>query len=183
MSSARYDIDFGSYPMEVGRRRIISIEIPRKGGRGIDTIKIKLTIEDDRAIFDLTGSHSTIKTIYNSAYGATFFWCYIRDENLFPEVPLNAGVYRTLSIVVPDDTIVSARWPVAVSGFVMPFEKIMNATFALFSKIMPEKALACAFNIEYHKQAAMIFQAKRNPFLCTMTGWLGVGVVEMERMV
>ena len=101
---------------------------------GLIPIKIKLTIEDDRAIFDLTGSHSTIKTIYNSAYGATFSGVISGMKTFFPEVPLNAGVYRTLSIVVPDDTIVSARWPVAVSGFVMPFEKIMNATFALFSK-------------------------------------------------
>ena len=81
---------------------------------GLIPIRIKLTIEDDRAIFDLTGSHSTIKTIYNSAYGATFSGVISGMKTFFPEVPLNAGVYRTLSIVVPDDTIVSARWPLSL---------------------------------------------------------------------
>ncbi len=141
---------------------------------GLIPIKIKLTIEDDRAIFDLTGSHSTIKTIYNSAYGATFSGVISGMKTFFPEVPLNAGVYRTLSIVVPDDTIVSARWPVAVSGFVMPFEKIMNATFALFSKIMPEKALACAFNIEYLQTGGYDISSKAKPFFMYYD-WLAGG--------
>ena len=141
---------------------------------GLIPIKIKLTIEDDRAIFDLTGSHSTIKTIYNSAYGATFSGVISGMKTFFPEVPLNAGVYRTLSIVVPDDTIVSARWPVAVSGFVMPFEKIMNATFALFSKIMPEKALACAFNIEYLQTGGYDISSQAKPFFMYYD-WLAGG--------
>ena len=141
---------------------------------GLIPIKIKLTIENDRAIFDLTGSHSTIKTIYNSAYGATFSGVISGMKTFFPEVPLNAGVYRTLSIVVPDDTIVSARWPVAVSGFVMPFEKIMNATFALFSKIMPEKALACAFNIEYLQTGGYDSSSQAKPFFMYYD-WLAGG--------
>ncbi len=141
---------------------------------GLIPIKIKLTIDDDRAIFDLTGSHPTIKTIYNSAYGATFSGVISGMKTFFPEVPLNAGVYRTLSIVVPEDTIVSARWPVAVSGFVMPFEKIMNATFALFSQIMPEKALACAFNIEYLQTGGYDVSNKNRPFFMYYD-WLAGG--------
>ena len=31
----------------------------------------------------------------------------------------------------------------------MPFEKIMNAIYEIWSKIMPERAIACAFNLEY----------------------------------
>jgi N-methylhydantoinase B len=31
----------------------------------------------------------------------------------------------------------------------MPFEKIMNAIYEIWSKIMPHRALACAFNLEY----------------------------------
>ena len=31
----------------------------------------------------------------------------------------------------------------------MPFEKIMNAIYEMWSKIMPERAIACAFNLEY----------------------------------
>jgi N-methylhydantoinase B len=31
----------------------------------------------------------------------------------------------------------------------MPFEKIMNSIYEIWSKLMPERALACAFNLEY----------------------------------
>ncbi|MEC7259371.1 MAG: hydantoinase B/oxoprolinase family protein, partial [Pseudomonadota bacterium] len=43
----------------------------------------------------------------------------------------------------------AAEWPTAVTGFLMPFEKIMNAIFEMWSQIMPDRAIACAFNLEY----------------------------------
>ena len=143
-------------------------------GEGLIPIKIKLTIKDDHAEFDLSGSHPAIGTIYNSAFGATFSGVISGMKTFFPEVPLNAGVYRTLSVVVPEDTIVSARWPVAVSGFVMPFEKIMNATFALFSRVIPEKALACAFNIEYLQTGGYDVSGESRPFFMYYD-WLSGG--------
>ena len=54
-----------------------------------------------------------------------------------------------ITVDAPKNSIVSAEWPVAVTGFLMPFEKIMNSIFEMWSKIMPEKAIACAFNLEY----------------------------------
>ncbi len=143
-------------------------------GEGLIPIKIKLTIKDDHAEFDLSGSHPSIGTIYNSAFVATFSGVISGIKTFFPEVPLNAGVYRTLSVVVPEDTIVSARWPVAVSGFVMPFEKIMNATFALFSRVIPEKALACAFNIEYLQTGGYDVSGQSRPFFMYYD-WLSGG--------
>lgn len=116
---------------------------------GLIPIHVKLTIKGDSAEFDLTGSHAAIGSIYNSAFGGTFAAIVSGMKTFFPDVPLNAGLYRTVKVIVPDDTIVSARWPIAVTGFVMTFEKIMNAIFELFSQVVPERAMACAFNIEY----------------------------------
>ena len=42
------------------------------GGEGMIPIRIKMTIKGDRAIYDFTGSHPTIGSIYNSAFGSTF---------------------------------------------------------------------------------------------------------------
>jgi N-methylhydantoinase B len=38
---------------------------------------------------------------------------------------------------------------VAVTGFLMPFEKIMNSIYEIWSGIMPHRAISCTFNIEY----------------------------------
>ena len=50
----------------------------------------------------------------------------------------------------PEGTVVNAGLPHAVTGFCSgPFEKIMNAVFELWSQLMQERAMACAFNLEY----------------------------------
>ncbi len=125
------------------------IDCDPAGGEGLIPIKVKLTIKGDRAIYDFTGSHPTIASIYNSAFGATFSAVAAGMKTFFPDLPLNSGFYRPFEIIAPKDSIVDARWPVAVTGFLMPFEKIMNAIYEMWSKIMPHRAIACAFNLEY----------------------------------
>ena len=118
-------------------------------GEGMIPIKIKMTISGDTINYDFTGSHSVISSIYNSAPGATFSAVVAGMKTFFPDLPLNGGFYRMITVDAPKNSIVSAEWPVAVTGFLMPFEKIMNSIFEMWSKIMPEKAIACAFNLEY----------------------------------
>ena len=118
-------------------------------GEGMIPIRVKLTIKGDRVIYDLTGSHPCIGSIYNSAFGATFSAVVAGMKTFFPDLPLNSGFYRVIDVIAPEDTVVGARWPVAVTGFLMPFEKIMNSIYEIWSKIVPERALACAFNLEY----------------------------------
>jgi N-methylhydantoinase B len=116
---------------------------------GLIPIKVKLTIKGDRAIYDFTGSHPTIGSIYNSAFGTTFSAVAAGMKTFFPDLPLNSGFYRIFEIIAPEGSIVDAKWPVAVTGFLMPFEKIMNAIYEIWSKILPKRAMACAFNLEY----------------------------------
>jgi len=118
-------------------------------GEGMIPIRVKLTKRGDRAIYDFTGSHPCIGSLYNSAFGATFSAVAAGMKTFFPDLPLNSGFYRCFEVIAPEDTVVSARWPVAVTGFLMPFEKIMNSIFEIWSQIMPERAIACAFNLEY----------------------------------
>ena len=119
------------------------------GGEGMIPIRVKTTIAGDKVIYDFTGSHPTIGSIYNSAFGATFSGCVAGMKTFFPDLPLNSGLYRVIEVVAPPDTVVSAKWPVAVTGFLMPFEKIMNSIYEIWSGIMPHRAISCTFNIEY----------------------------------
>lgn len=118
-------------------------------GEGLIPIKTRMTISGDTVHYDFTGSHGTIGTIYNSAFGATFSAVVSGMKSFFPDVPLNSGFYRAIKTTMPEDTVVNARWPVAVTGFVMTFERIMNSIFEIWSGIMPERGMACAFNLEY----------------------------------
>src|SRR5699024_12787020 len=70
---------------------------------------------------------------------------------LSPDVPLIGGSYEAVTAELgAEGTVVNAGWPHAVTGFCAgPNEKVMNAIFELWSHIMPERAMACAFNLEY----------------------------------
>jgi N-methylhydantoinase B len=118
-------------------------------GEGMIPIRIRMTIKGDSIHYDFTGSHPTIASMYNSAPGATFSAVVAGMKTFFPDLPLNSGFYRMIEVTAPKNSVVSAEWPVAVTGFLMPFEKIMNSIFEMWSKIMPERAIACAFNLEY----------------------------------
>lgn len=118
-------------------------------GEGMIPIRIKMTIKGDKVYYDFAGSHPTIGSIYNSAPGATFSAVAAGMKTFFPDLPLNSGFYRIFEIASPANSVVSAQWPVAVTGFLMPFEKIMNSIFEMWSKIIPERAISCSFNLEY----------------------------------
>jgi N-methylhydantoinase B len=120
-------------------------------GEGMIPIKVKLTIEGDQIHYDLSGSHPAVGSFLNSCYGTTFSGVIAGTKTFFPDVPLNSGFYRVVSVDLgPEGSVVNATWPTAVTGFCSgPYEKIMNAIFELWSKIIPERALACSFNLEY----------------------------------
>ncbi|MEQ8497564.1 MAG: hydantoinase B/oxoprolinase family protein, partial [Gammaproteobacteria bacterium] len=144
------------------------------GEEGLIPVRVRLTIRGDSAEFDLTGSHGTIGSMYNCAFGGTFAAIVSGMKTFFPDVPLNAGLYRAVSVIAPENSIVDARWPVAVSGFVMCFEKIMNAIFELFSRVMPERAMACAFNIEYLQTGGYDARGDGRPYFM-LYDWLAGG--------
>ena len=120
-------------------------------GEGLVPIKVKLTIEGDQMRYDLSGSHPAVGTFLNAAFGSATSAVVAGTKTFFPDVPLNAGFYRAVQVDLgPEGSVVNAPWPVAVTGFCSgPYEKIMNAIFEIWSQIMPERAIACSFNLEY----------------------------------
>ena len=120
-------------------------------GEGLVPIKVRMTIEGDQIHYDLTGSHPAVGSFLNTGFGAAFSGLVAGTKTFFPDIPLNSGFYRVASHDLgPEGTVVNAGWPIAVTGFCAgPYEKIMNACFEIWSQIMPERAIACSFNLEY----------------------------------
>jgi N-methylhydantoinase B len=126
------------------------IDMDPEVGDGLIPIKVKMTIQDDQIFYDLSDSHPYIGCFLNSGFGSSLSATYAGTKTFFPEVPLNSGFYRVVKTELPENSVVNAPWPVAVTGFCSgAYEKIMNACFELWSHIIPERALACSFNLEY----------------------------------
>ena len=132
-----------------GRRTTSSTSTPTKG-EGLVRIHVKLTIEGDDLHYDLSGSDPAVGCFLNASFGSGFSAIVAGTKTFFPDVPLNSGFYRVVKAHLPEGSVVNAPWPYAVTGFCSgAYEKIMNATFELWSRVLPERALACSFNLEY----------------------------------
>jgi len=126
------------------------LDIDPDKGEGLVRVHVKLTIDGDDLIYDLTGSDPAVGCFLNAAYGSAFSAIVAGTKTFFPELPLNSGFYRVVKAHLPEGSVVNAPWPFAVTGFCSgAYEKIMNATFELWSAVLPERALACSFNLEY----------------------------------
>jgi N-methylhydantoinase B len=127
------------------------IDVDPGKGEGLVPIKIKLTLDGNGIHYNLVGSAPVVETFLNSGYGTTFSAIYAGTKTFFPDVPLNSGFYAAVTADIgPEGTVVNAGWPYAVTGFCSgPYEKLMNGIFEIWSQIMPERAMACAFNLEY----------------------------------
>lgn len=119
-------------------------------GEGLIPIKVKMTIEGDQIIYDLEGSHHYVGCFLNSAYPATLSALVAGTKAFFPDIPLNAGFFKAFDVKAPENSVVNAPWPVAVTGFCSGvYEKAQAAVIELWSNMMPNRAMACVFNLEY----------------------------------
>jgi N-methylhydantoinase B len=127
------------------------IDLDPNEGEGLVPIRVRLEIDGDTIKYDLSGSHKAVGSFLNAGFGTAFSGIVGGTKTFFPDVPLNSGFYRMMEVELgPEGTVVNAPWPLAVTGFCSgPYEKIMNALFELWSQIMPERAMACSFNLEY----------------------------------
>ncbi|MBD2761062.1 hydantoinase B/oxoprolinase family protein [Kocuria sp. cx-116] len=133
---------------------------------GLVPITIKLTLDGKGIHYDLTGSAEAVSTFLNSGYGTTFSAIYAGTKTFFPDVPLNSGFYAAVTADIGEEgTVVNAGWPHAVTGFCSgPYEKLMNGIFEIWSQVMPERAMACAFNLEYLLVGGRDGRSREKPF-------------------
>lgn len=117
---------------------------------GFVTVDVEMTIDGEEVRYDLSGSDDHIGNFLNATFGTSFSAVVAGTKMFFPDVPLNSGLYRVVSADLPEGTVVDAPEPVPVTGSVAgAYEKVMNAIFELWSEVLPERAMACSFNLEY----------------------------------
>jgi N-methylhydantoinase B len=80
-------------------------------------LAVKVTIDDDGVLFDLTGSDPQRRAPVNSTYSQTFSACaYVLKCLIDVDVPVNAGFYKHVNMIAPAGTVVHATHPAPVVG-------------------------------------------------------------------
>ncbi|WP_298859875.1 hydantoinase B/oxoprolinase family protein [uncultured Sulfitobacter sp.] len=117
------------------------------------TLKVKVTVHEDRIVSDFTGTSGLDKKgincplVYAKAYA-----CYALKVAIAPEIPNNAASLAPFEIVAPVDTIVNAVHPAPVAlrhivGHFVP-DAVFNAFDQLVPGLVPAEGAGCLCNFQ-----------------------------------
>lgn len=154
----------GAFILENSRRATVEriAALPRETASGemtVDgfsnpiTLKVKLTIEEDRIISDFEGTSGLDKKgincplVYTKAYA-----CYALKCAIAPEIPNNAASLAPFEIKAPVDTIVNAVHPAPVAlrhivGHFVP-DTVYNALDKILPNLVPAEGAGCLCNFQ-----------------------------------
>jgi len=106
-------------------------------------IRLKLTAGHGRLEFDFSGSAPQLHCARNIPHRALLATVYTVAKCLLdPEVPANAGYYRTLDVHAPPGTVVSPQPPAAIGCRSISASVLGDVIASALSQTLPQKALA-----------------------------------------
>jgi len=107
------------------------------------TIRLAVTREDERLIFDFAGSSAPCAGPMNSVRATTLSAVYLAIRHIFPEVPMSAGAFEPLEVTGIEGTFLDAQYPRPVSGCAAEVsQRIAEAVFAALVAPLPDRVTA-----------------------------------------
>ena len=109
-------------------------------------VRVSVTIEGDRVVADFTGSDPQRSGPVNSTAVATICAVYNAVLHLTdPTIPVNAGRYRPIEVVLPEASVVNAAYPAAtVGGNTEVHPHIVTLIWKAIAPAVPERVAAAA---------------------------------------
>jgi len=138
MRSYIADLPDGTYAWEdfVDNDGIVDEPIP---------VRLKITVRGDQMHFDFGGTGPRSRGPLNMSRNTTLSSCFVAIKHIFPDVPVNGGTFRPISIHVPDGTLLSAEYPSPCGGYLDPMGRVIDVVFGALSQALPDKAPAAFF--------------------------------------
>jgi len=117
------------------------------------TLKVNVTVKEDRIVTDFTGTSGLDKKgincplVYTKAYA-----CYALKVAIAPEIPNNAASLAPFEVTAPVDTIVNAVHPAPVAlrhiiGHFVP-DAVFNAFDQIVPGLVPAEGAGCLCNFQ-----------------------------------
>ncbi|KRS13360.1 methylhydantoinase [Roseovarius atlanticus] len=106
-------------------------------------IRLKVTREAERLVFDFTGSAPPCLGPMNSVRATTLSSVYLAMRHIFPDVPISAGAFEPLEVTGIEGTFLDAQYPRPVSGCAAEVsQRIAEAVFAALVQALPDRVTA-----------------------------------------
>ncbi|WP_353642837.1 hydantoinase B/oxoprolinase family protein [Mesorhizobium sp. WSM2239] len=106
--------------------------------------RVKLTVSGSNLHVDFAGSDPQVAGAINSPFANTTAAVYTALQFfLAPDAPPNAGMFAPITLSLPDDCWLNARWPAPVVGCTtVTSGKVQSAIWQAMAKAIPDLAIA-----------------------------------------
>jgi N-methylhydantoinase B len=109
-------------------------------------IHVAVTVAGDTVRCDFTGSSGPVRGPLNTSLPTTRAGVFIALKHLFPEVPMNAGCFVPVELVVPETSFLNSSYPRAVSGCSGEVSSaVVDAVLRALSEPLPDLVPAGCF--------------------------------------
>ena len=103
-------------------------------------LRARVELRADGVHFDLAGSDPQRRAPVNSTYAQTFSACAYAFKCLIdPDLPVNDGFYRLLSVDAPVGTVTNCTWPSPVVGGWETQTRLVDVIFRALLPALPER--------------------------------------------
>lgn len=124
-------------------------------GVGDDPVRmrVKITVEGERLVFDLTDADGPGRGPINCGAVQTLSACRLAFKYLFnPRQPVNGGTFRPLEVLTRPGSILDARPPAACQFYFTPLGLMIDLVASALAPVLPDAAPAA------HYGDGMVFQ-------------------------
>ncbi|HUY71694.1 MAG TPA: hydantoinase B/oxoprolinase family protein [Gaiellaceae bacterium] len=103
-------------------------------------LKARIEISDGGVRFDLAGSDPQRRAPVNSTFAQTFSACAYAVKCLIdPDLPVNDGFYRLITVDAPEGSVTNCTWPSPVVGGWETQTRLVDVIFRALLTAMPER--------------------------------------------
>ena len=108
-------------------------------------IKLKLTVRDNNAEFDFTGTADQVRGNINSPLSAVVASVgYALIALLDPEIPCNQGILNAFSVSAKPGSLLNAVFPAAVAARTHTCQRIVDVVIGAIAEALPDAVIAAS---------------------------------------
>jgi N-methylhydantoinase B len=109
-------------------------------------VSLAITVSPDKLVLDFTGSSAqragNINAVAPMTYSASFFAIKILTD---PEIPVNAGTFRSVELSLPEGSFLAARPPAAVcAGNTETTQRVADTVLKVCAQFAPDRVPAAS---------------------------------------
>ncbi len=139
-------------------------------------IALRITKQGETLTFDLSGSSPPCRGPMNSVIATTKSSIYLAIKHVFPDVPINAGMFDPLRVLEPEGTFLYAKYPRPVSGCAAEVsQRIAEAVFSALVKAIPDRVFAAPAGTSGNLSVGGHDPAKRRSYVMYVISGGGYG--------